>query len=238
MINPFDNTREIAIVDDPVSFATQYFLKLAKDAIVKRGLFTVALSGGSTPKALYNQLKNYKDAIDWSKVYIFFSDERSVLPTDSESNFFMAMENGFSEIPVPTTQIFRMKAETNIREHAIEYESLIQKYVPNESFDLILLGMGDDGHTASLFPETSALKEKTRKVVENSVPQKSTVRMTFTFPLIENAQHVLFLATGEGKSEMVKKVLTDRKEKYPAGLVTSSHNKVLWILDKNSGKSL
>ena len=141
MIHSFDDTRDIDILEDPIAFAKEYFLTIAKEAIIKRGLFTVALSGGSTPKALYNQLKHCKDAIDWSKVYIFFSDERSVAPTDSESNYLMAMENGFSELPVPKTQIFRMKAENNIKENAIAYEALIKQYVPNESFDLILLGM-------------------------------------------------------------------------------------------------
>ncbi len=238
MIQSFDQTRDIAIVEDPVTFATDYFLKIAQEAILTRGYFTVALSGGSTPKALYNRLKQHKNAIDWSKVYVFFSDERSVSPTSCESNYFMAMENGFADLPVPTTQIFRMKAESNIKNGAIEYETLIKQYVPDESFDLILLGMGDDGHTASLFPETSALNETFRMVIENNVPQKNTVRMTFTYSLIKKAQHVLFLVVGDGKSEMVKTVLTDKGGKYPAGLVTSSYRKVLWILDLKSGEKL
>jgi len=238
MIHSFDRTRDIAIVEDPVTFATEVFLKIAQEAILTSGFFTVALSGGSTPKALYNRLKEHKDAIDWSKVYVFFSDERSVYPTSCESNYFMAMENGFADLSIPSKQIFRMKAESNIPDGAIEYEGLIKQYVRDESFDLILLGMGDDGHTASLFPETSALKERFRMVIENSVPQKNTVRMTFTYPLISKAKHVLFLVMGDGKSEMVKNVLTDREGKYPAGLVTSSHRKVLWILDVKSGQQL
>jgi 6-phosphogluconolactonase len=238
MIHPFDSTKEIAIVDDPVAFALDYFLKVGQQSILKRGQFSVALSGGSTPKALYNKLKQCKDALDWNKVFVFFSDERSVPQTDSESNYKSAMDAGFSSLPIPPSHIFRMKAEEHIEENALIYAQLIKKYVPDQSFDLILLGMGDDGHTASLFPNTLALKEEIHLVVHNFVPQKNTMRMTFTFPLLRKGKHILFLATGLDKSHMVKEVFSDKKTKYPAASVTSDHNKVLWVLDKNAAKDL
>ena len=238
MIQSYDDKKDIAIVDDPVSFSLDYFLNVAKKAIADRGKFTVALSGGSTPKNLYNRLKEHKNDLQWDKVFVFFSDERSVNPDSDESNYHMAMTNGFSHLPIPKSHIFRMKAEKSIKEHASAYEELINKHVIEQSFDLILLGMGDDGHTASLFPGTKALKETTSLVVENSVPQKNTTRMTFTYPLIRKARHVVFLAYGKGKSTMVKDVLTDKTNTYPSSRVLCDHHKVLWILDKESAKEL
>ncbi|MCH9622057.1 MAG: 6-phosphogluconolactonase [Chlamydiia bacterium] len=238
MTKSYDDKRDLAIVDDPVQYSCDYFLKIAKEAIEKEGQFSVALSGGSTPKALYNKLKDYKDAIDWSKVLVFFSDERSVGPNDPDSNFHMAMTNGFADLPIPTDHIFRMKAETNAHENAALYENIIKSKLKNESFDLILLGMGDDGHTASLFPGTDALNETSKLIVENNVPQKNTLRMTFTYPLIAKAKHIFFLVTGDGKADMVQKVLSDKEQKYPSGKVFSEKNKVLWILDEKSSANL
>ncbi len=238
MIQSYDKKREIAVVDDPVSFSCSYFLNIAKNAIADRGKFTVALSGGSTPKSLYNRLKEHENDLQWDKVFVFFSDERSVEPDSEESNYHMAMTNGFSDLPIPKSHIFRMKAEKSIKEHAEDYQALINKHVIDQSFDLILLGMGDDGHTASLFPGTKALVETTSLVVENLVPQKNTTRMTFTYPLIRKARHVVFLAYGKGKSTMVKQVLTDKTSSYPSSRVLCDHHKVLWILDQESAKEL
>lgn len=234
MIQPFNDDIDIIIPKDPVDFACTYFIKLAKEAIDERGVFTVALSGGSTPKALYNKLKAHAKDLDWGNVLLFFSDERATPPTDPDSNYHMAMTNGFNDLPVAKHHIFRMKAETDIEKGALAYEKNIKEHVPEESFDLVLLGMGDDGHTASLFPGTKALNELKRYVVENEVPQKNTWRMTFTYPLIRKARNIMFLATGAGKAEMIKKVLTDDKGTYPAAQVRSDLCKVLWVLDKDS----
>ncbi|MCH9616882.1 MAG: 6-phosphogluconolactonase [Chlamydiia bacterium] len=238
MINPEIKGKAIIVPEDPVEFARKFFLEVARTAIDETGMFTVALSGGSTPKALYKALKECKDVIDWSKVLIFFSDERTVGPEDADSNYHMAMTSGFKALAVPQNQIFRMKGEVDAKKGALEYESKVKEHVRNESFDLILLGMGDDGHTASLFPGTKALTEIKRLVVENAVPQKETTRITFTYPLLRKAKNIMFLAVGEAKAEMVKKVLNDKKHQYPAGEVTSDHSKVLWILDKGSSKNL
>ena len=238
MNQPHTPLKAVIIPDDPVEFAGNMFLEIAKHAIEERGAFTVALSGGSTPKALYNKLKDQGDAIDWSRVFVFFSDERTVGPDDKDSNYHMAMTNGFETLPIPKNQIIRMKGEIDPKTAAAEYEKEIHTHVNDSSFDLILLGMGDDGHTASLFPETKALSEKKRFVVENVVPQKDTTRITFTYPLLRKAQNIMFLAVGASKAEMVKKVLNDHDHKYPSGEVISDFSKVLWILDKGSAKNL
>jgi 6-phosphogluconolactonase len=238
MRQTYDNTKDIAIEENPIQYATNLFIQIAKNSIETTGQFSVALSGGSTPKALYNNLKNYDTALDWSKVFIFWSDERSVGPDNPDSNFHMAMSNGIKDLPIPTPQIFRMKAEIDAAANAQVYENLIKDNVPKASFDLILLGMGDDGHTASLFPNTKALKETTRLVVENEVPQKETLRMTFTYPLISKAKHILFMVIGDGKDDMVKKVFEDKEGKYPSGKVTSESGKALWLLDEKSSSSI
>ncbi|MCH9811198.1 6-phosphogluconolactonase [bacterium] len=230
--------RAIIVPEDPVEFAKSFFLEAAKKAIEEHGSFSVALSGGSTPKALYGKLKECKDSLDWSKVKLFFSDERTVPPTDQDSNYHMAITSGFEALPIPKNQIFRMKGESDPAKGAKEYEELIKKEIPEERFDLILLGMGDDGHTASLFPGTKALDETSRLVVENEVPQKNTVRITFTFPLLKKAKNIMFLATGEGKREMISKVFKDINDTYPSGRVRCDHSKVLWVLDKASAADL
>lgn len=238
MKGPEIKGKAIIVPEDPVDFSRKLFLEIARTAIDEKGSFTVALSGGSTPKALYNQLKNDSATIDWTRVFVFFSDERTVPPTSPDSNYHMALTNGFGELPIPKNQIFRMKGEVDAKKGALEYESKIREHVRNESFDLILLGMGDDGHTASLFPNTKALTEIKQLVVENAVPQKNTTRITFTYPLLKKAKNILFLAIGDSKADMVYKVLHDKNHQYPAGEVTSDHSKVLWILDKGSSKNL
>lgn len=129
MIKSFDKDRNIAICDDIVEFSCDYFLDIAKESIEKNGAFFVALSGGSTPKKLYNKLKEHKNSIDWTKVYLFFSDERSVSSTNIDSNYFMAMESGFKDLPIPQKQIFRMHAEDNIEENAKAYQASISKFI-------------------------------------------------------------------------------------------------------------
>lgn len=230
--------RAVIVPEDPVEFAKEFFLEAAKKAIESKGSFSVALSGGSTPKALYAKLKECSNAIDWSKVKVFFSDERTVPPTDPDSNYHMAMTAGFEALPLKKDHIFRVVGEKDPAQGAKDYQAIIEKEVPEQSFDLILLGMGDDGHTASLFPGTKALKEISRLVVENEVPQKKTMRITFTYPLLKKAQNILFLATGAGKAEMVEKVLNDPNDSYPSGKVRSNHSKVLWVLDKDSAAKL
>lgn len=238
MIENFDAHKQFTIEKDVADFAAKFIIDLASSAIAKKGIFSIALSGGSTPKILYGKLKEYKDAIDWSKVLVFFSDERSVALTNEDSNYHMAMTNGIESLGIPKDHIFAMKASESISENADLYEEQIKQHLADASFDLILLGMGDDGHAASLFPATEALDEKEKLVIANDVPQKKTKRMTFTYPLLKKSKQILFLTTGANKAEMVKTVLTTPSIEHPASLVTNHCNKVLWALDEASASLL
>jgi 6-phosphogluconolactonase len=224
-----------------IHFMAEHFVSCAKEAILQRGHFFVALSGGSTPKAIYHELAlHFIDAIDWEKVSIFFSDERAVDPQDKESNYFSAMQSGIESLGIPIEQIHRMVAEKDLIEESIAYETIIKKKVPHATFDLIMLGMGDDGHTASLFPNTEAVKVQNRLVVANHVPIKKTDRMTFTVPLINQARLSCFYVLGSSKKEMVKICLTKnfQNEEYPCTLIGSEKNPALWILDQSAAESL
>ncbi len=210
-----------------LSYCVVHFLKCAKDAIEAKGRFHVALSGGSTPKAIFERLTQHTSELDWTKVHLFWSDERSVPPTDPESNYHMAMES-FKKLPIPASQIHRMAAEENIVENAKAYDALIRKH----PLDLVLLGIGEDGHTASLFPHTNALHAHHELVVANHVPQKSTWRMTFTYPCINGAAHIVVYALGAGKKEILAKVFLEPPGTYPIQSVGTLTHKALWIADE------
>ena len=235
-----DEKRKMIAIDghhETIAFMASHFIALAKEAILNRGHFYAALSGGSTPKAIFKELAlNHHDAIDWKKVTFFFSDERAVACDNLESNYFSAMQAGIDKLPIPKNQIHRMVAEKNIQENAQHYEDLIGKIVPDYSLDLIMLGMGEDGHTASLFPHTEALKIENRFVVQNFVPSKNTYRMTFTFPLLHLAKNCVFYVMGKSKQEMVKTVLTKNFHHldYPASMVGTTKVPAIWILDKEA----
>lgn len=237
----FDERRHVTIPgdrDETILFATHHLIEAGKDAINQRGRFVVALSGGSTPKALFKELKKHKNALDWNLVFVFWSDERAVPPDHPDSNYKMAMENGIESLAIPKHQIFRMQAEVDTEAHAATYEAYIRELLPDLSFDLIMLGMGDDGHTASLFPKTKALKITDKLVVDNYVEQKKTHRMTFTYPLIQKARQTVFYVMGEEKKEMVVDVFYDKNGLYPSSLVGSQEHPSLWILDELAASSL
>lgn len=216
------------------------FMQIAKDAIHQRGQFTVALSGGSTPRGLYNELKNNHapDAI-WRDSYFFVSDERNVALDNPESNMGLAMHTFLNPLNIEARHIFPVMTHMSSLELAArDYEMRIRNQVGDDGrFDLILLGLGDDGHTASLFPDTAALEEKSRWVVENHVEKLNAWRMTFTFPLINKARHVIFLVQGENKANVVADIYEERKE-YPAGKVYPEEGQLLWFLDEKAGKEL
>ncbi|MDQ2747194.1 MAG: 6-phosphogluconolactonase, partial [Acidobacteriota bacterium] len=185
MIKIFPNFEELT------EFAAEKFVALAQDALKKRKRFTVALSGGSTPKALYALLagEKFQKAIDWKHVYFFFGDERNVLPDEDESNFLMANDALFQPLNIAADKIYRWHTEIEPPAHiARDYAEHIGNFFKKlPRFDLILLGMGDDGHTASLFPHTSALLELKRIAVANYVEKFDANRLTFTFPTINRA---------------------------------------------------
>lgn len=235
----FDVRRKMAILpteQEAIQFAAEHFVKSAKDAIEKRGAFYVALSGGSTPKAIYELIsKEYSQEIDWSKVHLFFSDERAVPANSPESNYKMALDAGFKHLPIPPDQIYRMQAESNIEENALAYEALLQK-LPGALFDLVMLGMGDDGHTASLFPKTHGLHAEGRLVIANFIPEKDVWRMTLTTECINHSRSIFICIFGEKKASMVKKVFygPNKPNELPIQAIGSESNPAFFVMDKSA----
>lgn len=242
---PFDERRRFIVPGDhkqTVTFATMHFIKTANAAIKEKGAFFVALSGGSTPKEIYQKLasKTYRDCIDWSRVHLFWSDERSVPSTSPDSNYHMTLEAGLKTLPIPDDHIHRMVAEEKIEENAKLYQEHIQEILQNNSFDLIMLGMGEDGHTASLFPHTDGLKETKRLVIPNHVPQQDTWRMTFTYPLINAAKLAAIYVLGDSKKERLASVLQPKEEDppFPIQQIGTKARPSLWIVDKEASALL
>jgi 6-phosphogluconolactonase len=252
MIKVFSNIGELN------DFAAEKFVEIVNEAIAKRGQFTVALAGGSTPKSLYQLLtgEKFKDIIDWHKAFFFFGDERNVLPDNDESNFRMANENLFQPLKIKGENIFRWQTELEKTEIIAEkYETAIKvffKLAENDlpKFDLILLGMGVDGHTASLFPFTEAVKTRngsdglnsnSQKIaVANYVEKLQTTRLTLTFPAINNAANIIFLVAGEDKAEALREVLEGKfePEKFPSQNIKPKNGELYWLIDKNVAKLL
>lgn len=214
---------------DFVNDAVALIESAANEAIAARGSFSLSLSGGNTPKPVYTALA--QRPLDWSKVLITFGDERCVPPDDEQSNYLMARRTLLDAIPIPAENVLRMKGELDPAEAAKEYEAALKEKADGGVFrhDLILLGMGPDGHTASLFPRTPALEEKERLVVENYVPKMSMWRITFTYPLIDAARHVCFLVNSAGKDAILDEVFSG-KSSYPCAAVNPTDGKLTWLL--------
>ncbi len=205
----------------------------------------VALSGGSTPKIVFDALaEKYKETINWSKVHFYWGDERCVLPTDEESNFKMTQNHLFSKIIIPEKNIHRIKGENEPEKEAIVYDELLQSKLPQvdgiPQFDLIILGMGDDGHTASIFPYNIDLWFSKSNCEVAAHPDSGQLRITLTGRVINNAKTVAFLVTGLGKAEKVKEILkrTGGFELYPATLVKPKSENLIWFLDKEAASGL
>ncbi len=233
--------------DRPTLFqaAEEEFVRLARAAIQSNGRFTVALAGGSTPKGLYSLLAT-NTAVAWDKVYFFFGDERHVPPDDPESNYRMAREAMLSKLPIPAGNVFRVPAEDPDAGHAAEsYEQTLGQFFKTSAgtfprFDLILLGMGPDGHTASLFPGGKALQERSRRVVADWVEKLKTHRITFTLPVLNHAAVVMFLVSGEDKAQPLKEVLEGSQpaEMFPSKLVRPTNGKLIWVIDQSAASAL
>lgn len=226
-------------VDQLSRAAASRFLQLASASIEEAGVFTVALSGGSTPKTLYSLLADepYRSQLPWDRIHFFWGDERCVPPNDPQSNFRMASEALLTKIPVPPANIHRIKGEMEPFQVASEYEEeLRSSFQPRADemprFDLMLLGLGTDGHTASLFPGTAALLEKEKFCVANWVPKLDAWRITLTFPVINNSAQVMFLVTGADKSEVIRSIRAgDHGRNYPSQKVQPVNGSVVWLLD-------
>ena len=214
---------QILRTTDFVADAARLIIDQATRAISERGRFFLALSGGSTPKAIYEKLAEI--APDTSQWVITFGDERCVPPEDAQSNFRMANEAWLAK---SSATVLRMKGELAPAAAALDYEQQLSAF-PDFRHDLILLGMGDDGHTASLFPGTAALRETRGRVVENYVPKLGVWRVTFTFPFINAARKIVFLVNGRAKQPLVETVLRGGTD-YPSERIAPNDGELVWLL--------
>lgn len=209
-------------------------VKLGKQALAEREVFRLALSGGSTPVPLYAllALPEWRVQLDWTRTHIYFTDERCVPPDHAESNYGMVRRVLLEPIQMPEANVHRMRGEIEPREAAAAYDALLGG-VP---LDVMLLGMGEDGHTASLFPQTTALSETTRACVANYVPQLGAWRLTLSAPYINAARHKLFMVSGAEKATALQKVLSETRDpqRYPAQLIDGA----LWLIDAAAASAL
>ncbi|MGI9050615.1 MAG: 6-phosphogluconolactonase [Rubrobacteraceae bacterium] len=220
--------------------AAQDFARRAGESIDASGRFTVALAGGSTPKVAYELLaREYADRLDWSKVHVFFGDERTVPPDHEDSNYRMAKEALLDHVRVGSEH--RMRGELPPAEAAVAYEEDLEQFFGGlPRLDLIMLGIGEDGHTASLFPHTPALDVRDRWAVENPVDKLETIRLTLTVPVINAARNVVFLVAGEGKAEALFQILEGEADphEYPAKLISPEAGGPVWMVDREAASLL
>jgi 6-phosphogluconolactonase len=242
------STRTIEVLATPADLyrgAAEEFVRLGRSAIGAQGRFAVALSGGSTPRNLYSLLpENYAD-FAWARTFFFFGDERHVPPDHPDSNYRMVNEALLAKIPIPAENVHRVRAENpDAAAAALEYEEELRHFFeldPGElpRFDLILLGLGPEGHTASLFPDSEALKEHSRLVVANWVAKLNANRITFTLPVLNRAAEAMFLASGAEKADIVRQVLRgNAAPPLPAQRVLPDDGKLLWMLDEAAAAKL
>ena len=229
--------------------AAQLFTDAATEAVNRRGLARIAISGGSTPKAMFTLLADpaqpFLKRVPWEKLDLYWVDERCVPPDNAESNYRMTREALLSKVPLAAERIHRMEGELDPEIAAARYESTIRNTFRLEgaetpTFDLILLGMGEDGHTASLFPHTEALNEMSRIVVPNHVPQKDTWRITLTWPVINQGRKVAFLIEGAGKAQVLHDVLLGpyQPETYPSQIIRPAGGSLTLLLDTAAAAKL
>lgn len=223
-----------------------YWLRLCREAVQQRGRFMVALSGGSTPRLLHEVLAQapYRDAVEWEKVWVFFGDERSVPQDHPQSNYHMAVETLLSQVPIPATQVFPMFAPAlDAPQNAQHYAAQLAEHVPLDAegwpvFDLILLGMGDDGHTASLFPGTSILQEAEKSVAAVYVDKLVTWRVSLTYPVLNHARHIAVMVAGAGKAETLRQVAQSAAGSFPIQGIAPVAGELHWFLDRAAAARL
>ena len=225
-------------------FAAESFVQLAGESIRQRGLFTAALSGGSTPKLLYKELtaSERQRRLAWEKVYLFWGDERCVPPDHLDSNYHMVKETLLNEISIPEGNIHRVPAELDVRLAAFQYEEDLRGFFGGKwpHFDLVLLGMGDDGHTASLFPDSAGLNEEERWFIANYAPKKQFWRLTLSKNAINAARNILVMVQGAQKADMIASVLTKGEGECvkPIQLITPLNGRMVWALDAEAASKL
>lgn len=222
---------EIIHSSDFLNDAVSLITREAQAAIAARGKFRIALSGGNTPRPVYQTLA--KGDHDWKNWIVTFGDERCVPPESDQSNYRMAKESLFDLVSIPSENILRIRGEADPAEAARDYEAALRQHAhPSDDIfrhDLLLLGMGDDGHTASLFPGTDALNITDRWVVSNFVPKFDTYRVTMTYPVLDASRHVCFLVNSKGKDSILEEVFSG-KSSYPSAAVSPVAGKLTWLL--------
>jgi len=213
--------------------------------VSNNGTVTIALSGGSTPKRLYELLANadeeFFSQISWGQVQFFWTDERHVGPDHPDSNYRMVNEAMLSKVPIESAQVHRMLGElTDPNEAAHRYDSLLKKTFDSElpRFDLVLLGLGNDGHTASLFPGTTALLEQHQLVTAPWVEKLNSHRLTMTLPLLNNAATIVFLVSGSEKADILSQVLDGPRSQFPAQLINPVNGQLTWLVDRAAATNL
>ncbi|WP_020677797.1 6-phosphogluconolactonase [Geopsychrobacter electrodiphilus] len=230
MIQIFDDKEQLS------QAAAKLFAEEACKAVAARGRFCVALAGGSTPRQTYHQLALAPlcEQIPWSQVHIFWGDERCVPGDDPRSNARMAHEALLDRVPIPAAQIHAMTCTRNPEASARRYQALLQKFFEPDAprFDLILLGLGEDGHTASLIPGTAAPQERVRLVTPVQKPGEDFSRLSLTAPLINQARMVAFLVSGPAKAKILRQVQAGPRDQFPAQLIAPLNGDLCWLVDK------
>lgn len=233
-----------ASVDQVLTDLADFIVITAKNAIAQNGRFSFVLSGGSSPKRLHELLASdqYKNKIEWNKVFFFFGDERHVPADHKDSNYLMAKKTLFEPLNIPAGQVFRMNTDLAPEAAAQAYQNDVLAYFAGKptSFDLILLGLGDNSHTASLFPHTSVLHEKEALVKGLYIEEVKMFRITLTAPLINQAKEIAYLVFGEGKALAVRHILEDERniEEYPAQLIEAKNGQLHWFMDTPAASQL
>lgn len=238
MIQIFKNSLELS------KTAAEIFTQTAQEAVKNTGKFTVALTGGSSPNQLYHLLTQtpYLEQVPWGQTFVFWGDERWVPLTDEQSNAKMAFATLLNNVPVPKNQIYPMWGKQSPEEFAHQYETLLLNHFgpAPPQFDLILLGLGNDGHTASLFPGTAVLQEQSHLVQAYYLEPQDMFRITLTAPCINQAKKVIFITYGEKKASALAEILEGGRntEKYPAQLIQAQNGETIWLVDEAAASRL
>ncbi|MGZ4033237.1 MAG: 6-phosphogluconolactonase [Bacteroidia bacterium] len=224
--------------------AADLIFSLAEKAVFSKGKFVIALSGGQTPEQLYKILSEdpFREKLPWENTFVFWGDERFVPVDDKRNNASCANNILLNKVPVPAKNIFRIPVDGAPGEAAKEYQKTVENFFGENKicFDLILLGLGENGHTASLFPGTSLIPDKKAEIKEVYVAEEKMFRITMTAPMINQANNILFLVTGEKKATILKNVLSNNydPEKYPAQLIHPINGDLIWFIDQEAAKKL
>jgi 6-phosphogluconolactonase len=243
-------TPNLSIFPDPEGLAqaaADLFVRRANEIIHVTGAFTVALSGGSTPQAMFRILAHpaNRSQVDWSKIHLFWGDERCVSPDHPDSNYFHARQLLLSQVAIPETNVHRIHAELPVDQAADQYEKTLKEFfspqaTTQQAFDLLFLGMGEDGHTASLFPGTPAVHEAQHWVVPVFVSKFNSWRISLTPVILNRSSQVIFLVSGQGKSETLKNVLYGnfQPDLTPAQVIQAGAKEVIWFVDKSAASRI